>query len=74
MTLDRDTLLEQMKALKPILETASEQISKAVPGTDTSKAQAIYDQQLIYYQALVNAYQKNFGTLPTFEFKKKPEE
>ena len=74
MTLGRDTLLEQMKALKPILETASEQISKAVPGTDTSKAQAIYDQQLIYYQALVNAYQKNFGTLPTFEFKKKPEE
>ena len=74
MTLGRDTLLEQMKALKPILETASEQISKAAPGTDTSKAQAIYDQQLIYYQALVNAYQKNFGTLPTFEFKKKPEE
>ena len=74
MTLGRDTLLKQMEALKPILDTASEQISKAAPGTDTTKAQAIYDQQLIYYQALVNAYQKNFGTLPTFEFKKKPEE
>ena len=70
MTLGRDTLLEQMKALKPILETASEQISKAAPGTDTTKAQAIYDQQLINYQALVNAYQNKYGPVP-IEFKKK---
>jgi len=74
MTLGRDTLLEQMKALKPILETASEQVSKAAPGTDTSKAQAIYDQQLIAYQALVNAYQTKYGTVPTINVKKKPKE
>lgn len=74
MALNRDTLLEQMKALKPILETASEQLSKSAPGTDTSKAQAIYDQQLINYQALVNAYQTKYGTVPTIEFKKKPKE
>lgn len=74
MTLSRDTLLEQMKALKPILETASEQLSKSAPGTDTSKAQAIYDQQLINYQALVNAYQTKYGTVPVIETKKKPKE
>ena len=70
MTLGRDTLLKQMEALKPILDTASEQISKAAPGTDTTKAQAIYDQQLITYQALVNAYQNKYGPVP-IEFKKK---
>jgi len=74
MTLGRDTLLKQMEALKPILETASEQISKAAPGTDTSKAQAIFDQQLIYYQALVNAYQNKYGPVPLTEVKKKPKE
>jgi hypothetical protein len=74
MTLGRDTLLEQMKALKPILETASEQLSKSAPGTDTTKAQAIYDQQLINYQALVNAYQTKYGTVPVIETRKKPKE